>query len=391
MHEMGNHSFAGYERPDGGYGVRNHLAVISSVGCANEATRRIALEVGGAPILHGQGCGQLPSDLAQVRRVLAGIGSNPNVGAVLVVGLGCEGVPPRELAADIAASGKPVEAVVLQEVGGYTRVVEQGAQMGRKLRSEIEGQRRREVDVSHLAVGIKCGASDATSGIVTNPATGLAADLLIARGGTSIFCETTELIGAEHLLASRAATPQVSERLLETVRRLEREVGRYGMDMRGGQPSPGNMAGGISTIEEKSLGAVCKAGRSPLQGVVEYGERPRGRGLFFMDSPGREMEVLAGLASAGVQVMLFTTGRGAPQGFPIAPVIKISANARTCSFMGEHIDLDVSAVLSEGLTLPRAAELIYGLILSVASGEPTKAEALGYTETMDIFTRGPVI
>ena len=388
---MNTQNFMGYERPDGGVGVRNHLAVISSVGCANETTRRISQEIGGAPVMHSQGCGQLVSDLAQVRRVLGGLGANPNVGALLVVGLGCEGVPPRDLADDIARSGKPVEVVVLQEAGGFTRAVEQGIEMGNKLKALIAGQQRREVDVSRLTIGIKCGASDATSGIIANPATGLAADLLIGAGGTSIFCETTELMGAEHLISDRAVTPEVGQRLCETVYRLEREVIRYGSDMRGGQPSPGNMAGGISTIEEKSLGAVCKAGMSTLQNVVDYGERPTGRGLFFMDSPGREMEVLAGLAAAGAQVILFTTGRGAPQGFALAPVIKISANARTCSFLREHIDVDISAAMDGSLRLPEAAEKLYRHTLAVASGEITKAEILGYTETMNIFTRGPVI
>lgn len=388
---MKDDSFAGYERPDGRYGVRNHLAVISSVGCANEVTRRIAQEVGGTPVMHGQGCGQMPADLAQVRRVLAGIGMNPNVGATLVVGLGCEGVQPGDLAGDISAAGKPVEVVILQEAGGYTRVVERGVEIGRKLKAAVDGHRRRQASISSLTIGIKCGASDATSGIVSNPATGLASDMLVAGGGTSIFCETTELIGAEHLIARRGVTREVGDRLLETVQRLEREVARYGVDMRGGQPSPGNMAGGISTIEEKSLGAVCKAGLSTLQGVLEYGESPPGKGLHFMDSPGREIEVFAGLASAGAQLMLFSTGRGAPQGFPVAPVIKISANAGTCAFLGEHIDLNVSGVMDRSRPLAEAGDAIFALMLAVASGELTKAEILGFTETMDIFVRGPII
>ncbi len=388
---MDRGSFLGYERPDGRFGTRNHLAVLSSVGCINEVTRRIAQEVGGMPIMHGQGCGQLPSDLAQVRRVLAGIAANPNVGATLVVGLGCEGVPPRELAADIEALGKPVEVVVLQEAGGYSKVVGQGIEAGKRLKAAIQDQGRREAEISHLTIGIKCGASDATSGIAANPATGRAADMLIAAGGSSIFCETTELMGAEHLLARRAVTPEVGEQLVETVHCLEREVGRYGMDMRGGQPSPGNMAGGISTIEEKSLGAVCKAGGSTLQQVVDYGERPKGKGLFFMDSPGRELEVLAGLASAGAQLLLFTTGRGAPQGFPVVPVLKISANASTCAWLEEHIDINVSGVIARTQSLEEAAASIYRQILAAASGEMTKAEILGFTETMNIFVRGPVI
>ena len=388
---MTNYHFAGYERPDGRYGVRNHMAVISSVGCANEVTRRIAQEIDGTPVLHGQGCGQMPADLAQVRRVLAGIGENPNVGAVLVVGLGCEGVPPRDLAADIAASGKPVEVVVLQEAGGYTRVVAEGVEVGRRLKAGLVQQDRKQVEISRLTIGIKCGASDATSGIISNPAVGIVSDMLVSAGGTSIFCETTELIGAEHIIARRAVRPEVSELLLTSVRRLESEAARYGVDMRGGQPSPGNMAGGISTIEEKSLGAVCKAGSASLRAVLEYGEAPAEAGLCFMDSPGREIEVFAGLASAGAQLMLFSTGRGAPQGFPVAPVIKVSANAGTCAFLGEHIDVDVSAVMDRRQSLEEAGDFIFQRLLAVASGELTKAELIGYTETMDIFVRGPII
>ena len=378
-------SFFGYERANGTFGVRNHLVIISAVACINEVTRRIAEQVGGVPILHGEGCGRLPIDLMQIRHVLAGLGANPNVGAVLVVGLGCEGVQPKDLAADIAASGKPVDVVVLQEMGGYTATLNKGIEIGTKLKKAIEGKDRVEVGLEHLTLGIKCGASDATSGIVANPAAGMAADLLIAAGGTSIFCETTELIGAEHLLAQRAVCAEVGQKLLDTVSRLEREVERYGVDMRGGQPSPGNIAGGISSIEEKSLGAVCKAGRSQLQGVVGYGEVPPGKGLFFMDSPGREMEVLTGLASAGAQLLLFTTGRGAPQGFPSAPVIKVCANATTCSFLSEHIDVDLSGAITGKQTLEEVALNVFRKILAVASGELTKAEIIGYTETLDIY------
>lgn len=388
---MSAHTFLGYPRPDCRFGVRNHLAVLSSVACVNEVTRRIATEVGGAALLHSQGCGQLPTDMAEVRRVLANVATNPNVGAVLVVGLGCEGVQARDLAADIGAMGWPVEMVSLQETGGYTRTVERGIQLAGKLQKLIQDQRRTEVDLSELTVGIKCGGSDATSGIVTNKAAGLAGDLLVAAGGCYVFCETTELIGAEHLLAQHAMSKDVGDRLCDMVHRFESNIASYGVDMRGGQPSPGNMAGGITTIEEKSLGVVCKAGSTPLRDVLRYGERPPGRGLFFMESPGREKEAVTGLAAAGAQVVLFTTGRGAPQGFPVVPVVKISANASTCSFLGEHIDVDVSGVMDNRQTIPEAAGTIFQRLLAVASGDLTRAEVLGYTEGLDVYVRGPVI
>ncbi len=388
---MGNVTFTGYRRPDGRIGVRNHLAIMSTVGCINEVTLRISREVGAAPIQHSQGCCQMPFDLAQVRRILAGLAANPNVGAVLLVGLGCEGVPSSELAEEIAAMGKPVETVLLQDEGGYTNSVELGIEKARKLKAHLSGQVREEADVSELSIGLKCGASDATMGMVANPAVGIAADRLIAAGGSSVFCETTEMIGAEHLVARRAATPEVAEALMKAVARVEAEVARFGMDMRGGQPTPGNMAGGITTIEEKSLGAMCKSGGAALQGVLEYGERPAGRGLYFMDSPGREMEVFAGLASSGVQLMLFATGRGAPQGFPIAPVIKICANAETVRKLREHIDVDISGVLGRTMSMQGAADAIFDRMVAVASGGLSKAEVLGFTETMNIYVHGPVI
>lgn len=175
------------------------------------------------------------------------------------------------------------------------------------------------------------------------------------------------------------------------VRRFEENVAGRGADMRGSQPSVGNMAGGITTIEEESLGAVCKAGGSALQGVVEYGVRPDGRGLYFMDAPGRDLESVTGLVAGGCQLVLFTTGRGAPQGFPVAPVVKITANAGTASFLGEHIDLDVSGVMARTQTMAEAAQAIYRKALAVASGEATKAELIGYTETLNIYVKGPVL
>jgi len=180
-------SFMGYERADGSFGSRNHLAVVSAVGCINEVTFKVAREVGGAPVTHGQGCCQMPFDLTQVRRILAGIATNPNVGAVLVIGLGCEGVPSSELAAEIAATGRPVETVLLQEIGGYTNAVAQGIELGRKLKAYVDGQKRREASISSLSVGLKCGASDATMGIVANPAVGLTVDRLVGLGGGAIF------------------------------------------------------------------------------------------------------------------------------------------------------------------------------------------------------------
>jgi altronate dehydratase large subunit len=237
-------------------------------------------------------------------------------------------------------------------------------------------------------LGVKCGASDTTSGLVSNPATGASCDLLIDNGGTCIFGETTEFMGAEHILTRRAATPEVAQKIIDIVARMEKRVTAMGFDMRGGQPTTGNIAGGLTTIEEKSLGAIVKGGTRPIKAVYEYGERPQGKGLFIVDTPGREPEFLTALAAAGAQVIIFTTGLGAPQGFSFVPVIKVTGNPNTYQRLPEHLDvfieLDKSGIAQAGQTL-------YQEVLAVASGKKTKAEVLDYGNFPNIFTIGPVI
>lgn len=384
--------FWGYRRPDGSVGTRNYMVVLSAVGCINEVTRRIAAQIPGSKaVTHHQGCAQLPPDLDHVSKVLVNLGNNPNVGAVLVVGLGCEGVQPAKIVEGIAASGRPVEMVSLQEMGGWSKTIAAGLDYGRKLAAHVAAQQRTLCSWEELRIGIKCGASDTTQGLAANPAVGVASDRIIAMGATSIFTETTEVMGAETVLAKRAASPQVGEMICQTVRGLEESLARYGVDIRGGQPTRGNILGGITSIEEKSLGAICKAGTAPVQWVLGYGERPPGRGLYFMDSPGREIEALTGLAAGGSSLLVFATGRGAPQGFPICPVVKVSGNPRTASWLAEHIDVDVSGIVTGEANLAESGERVYRQILAVASGEATKAEVIGFDETMDIYTMGPSI
>ncbi len=384
--------FLGYRRPDGRLGIRNHLVIMSSVVCANEVTERIAQRVpGSVVVVHSHGCCQLPPDLELVRNTLVGLGTNPNVGGVLVVGLGCEGVSGEDVATSIGASGKPVEWIKIQECG-YTKAVERGVELAHALSGSLHRVPREEGSEKDLLIGIKCGASDTTSGLVSNPAVGLVGDRLLDDGASVIFGETTEFIGAEHLLARRAVSDEVRQQLYRIVSEMERRAESMGVDMRGGQPTLGNIRGGLTTIEEKSLGAVCKSGSHPIQGVVDYGQRPAGRGLYIMDSPGREPELLTGLASAGAQVILFSTGLGAPQGHPIVPVIKITGNPRTAQRLAEHIDVDVSEVITVGGgALDVCADAICDCIERVAKGEFTKAELLGYCRFCNIYTRGPVI
>jgi altronate dehydratase large subunit len=254
---------------------------------------------------------------------------------------------------------------------------------------EASKLKREEAADSELVLGIKCGASDTTSGLVANPATGAACDLVIENGGTCIFGETTEFIGAEHIIARRAATPQVRDKIMNIVTRMEKRAVAMGFDMRGGQPTAGNIAGGLSSIEEKSLGAIAKSGTKPIQDVYEYGERPKDKGLFIIDTPGREPEFLAAVAAAGAQVVVFTTGLGAPQGFPFVPVIKITGNPITYKQLPEHLDILIE--LTDKTGLAKAGQKIYNQVLAVASGKQSKAEILKYGNFPNIFTIGPVI
>jgi altronate dehydratase large subunit len=291
----------------------------------------------------------------------------------------------------IAESGKRVERIVIQELGGFTPSLEAGVKLASKMVSEASIQSRKEADLSNLVVGLKCGASDATSGLASNPAVGVCTDLLVEGGATVIAAETTEMMGAEHILARRAVNSEVAERILAAVEEMESRAKSVGVDMRGSQPTPGNIAGGITTIEEKSLGAICKAGTSSIRNFLDYAEPPRERGLHLMDTPGSEMHVLPGLVAAGAQLILFTTGRGAPQGFPTVPVVKICGNRNTCERMREHIDVDVSAILEGEESIRGAGHGVFDRLLDVASGKLTRAELTGYIETLEIYTRGPVI
>ena len=382
-------SFRGFIR-ENGVGVRNNVLVLCTVGCAADVARRIVEENPHAKLFaHHQGCCHLPPEIRRLEKVLANIALNPNVYSVLLVSLGCESVSADRIADEVSRV-KEVEVVRVLDLG-VRGAVEKGSEVVRRMLVEAGKARREDVDLSELRLAIKCGGSDFTSGIVSNPVAGRVADMVVAAGGTVIFGETTEVIGAEHILAKRAESEEVSRRLYELVGRIERRVAEFGVDMREGQPTPGNIRGGITTIEEKSLGAICKAGSSKLAAVVDYGERVDKRGLIFMDTPGREPEALTGFAAGGAQIILFTTGLGVPQGHPIAPVIKISGNPETCRRLSEHIDVDLSKVFYGEESLDEAAERVLRKILEVASGEASKSERMAYEGAVEIYITGPVI
>lgn len=309
------------------------------------------------------------------------MGKNPNVGAVLLVSLGCEVIDASELQKEIIEeTGKPVEWIDIQDVGGSIKAIQKGSEILKKLHKEIENIPTENVPLSELIMGVKCGGSDSTSGLCSNPALGKTSDLLTAQGGTIVMGETTEIIGAEHIVAETAINEEVARKVYMAVEKFEKEVERIGADMRGGNPSPGNIEGGLSTIEEKSLGCISKAGTSPLKDVIPFADQIPGKGYYFMDSPGNDIECVSGMAAAGVHMVCFTTGRGTPTGNPIIPVIKITGNELTAKKMEDNIDVDTSPVMKGNETLDGAGSRILETIVNVANGEQTKAEILGHQE-----------
>jgi altronate dehydratase large subunit len=385
-------NFMGYRRAEGRVGTRNFVGIISMVVCANEVARAIASQVKGAVAFsHQQGCCQTPPDLDRVTRALCGLGSNPNLSAVLLITLGCEGTDSTAVVKAITLSGKRVELLAIQEEGGAARTTAKGVLIAQQMAVEASREMRVECSASDLVLGLKCGSSDTTNGLSANPALGVAVERLVGEAGTAIMGEVTEFIGAEHLLARQCRNEEVGRQVLEFVDRMEKRVKAMGVDMRGGQPTPGNIKGGLTTIEEKSLGAIAKAGRAVVQAACEYGERPTTNGLVIMDSPGREPELLTGMAAAGANVIVFTTGRGAPQGFPFVPVIKVTGNEGTWQRLQDHMDLSVDGVMVGKESLNDAGARIYEKILETASGVQTKAEINGYVQAMDIYVTGPII
>ena len=376
--------FLGFERPNGSIGVRNHIAIISSVICANEVSNRVANQVQGVQsITHPFGCAQAGKDLEQIVRTLIGVGTNPNVAGVIVIGLGCETIVASDLADKIAESrNSSVESFTIQDVGGTSRAIEKGVRIAQKMTQDASKLKRKSFDVSELILGTECGGSDFTSGLAANPALGVASDILIKSGGTVFLTETTELIGAEHILAKRAVSNEISRRIVETIKNYEKNAMEMGVDIRGSNPTPGNIAGGLTTIEEKSLGAIHKTGSSPIMGVLEYAQKPDRdkHGLYFMDTPGFDIESVTGQLAGGSQIVCFTTGRGSTTGSPIAPVIKIVGNPRTYEKMKENFDINAGTIIEGKETIEEVGQRIWNEILEVASGKFTKTETFGFHE-----------
>ena len=375
-------TFYGYRRPDGRVGVRNKVLILPARVCASDTTRIIAQQVVGSVTFNNQlGCSQVASDQQYTMDVMAGYAANPNIYGTVVVSLGCENCQMDLVVKAIQErTNKPIKQVIIQEAGGTLKAVDMAVRYAKEMVAEASLLQKEEFPLSELIIGTECGGSDPTSGLAANVLIGQLSDLIVAEGGTSILSETTEFIGAEHILARRAATPEVHDRIFEIVHRYEKALQLVGEEIREGNPAPGNKAGGITTLEEKSLGCIHKGGHSPIMEVYDYAKQVAPRsGLVIMDTPGNDPSSVAAMVAGGAQVVVFSTGRGTPTGNPIAPVIKITGNRITFAKMEDNIDVDASPLIYGG-DLQEMGDDLLKLVAEVASGRQTKAESLGYTE-----------
>jgi altronate hydrolase/galactarate dehydratase len=386
-------TFLGYHRADGGVGTRNYLGILTSVNCSGSVARFIAEGIekagwlddfpnvdGVVPIVHGTGCGMSGKDEGYdtLFRTLAGYARNPNFAGILLVGLGCEVMQVPDLIgkARMRADGN-FRYMTIQQTGGTRKTIQRGMEVLREMAEVANQARRQPAGLEHLMIGLQCGGSDGYSGITANPALGHASDLLVAHGGTTILSETSEIYGAEHLLTRRAVTPAVGAKIVERIHWWEEYTARNGGEM-DNNPSPGNKKGGLTTILEKSLGAVAKGGTAPLTQVYKFAEPITERGFVFMDSPGYDPTSVTGQIASGANLIAFTTGRGSVSGYKPTPCIKLATNTEMYDRMSEDMDINCGDIITEGVTLEQKGREIFELFLRVASGEETKSEELGF-------------
>ncbi len=385
-------TFQGFRRADGRAGTRNYLAILTSVNCSASVARFIARQVersgllaaypdvdGVIPLVHGTGCGMADrgEGFDALKRTQWGYATNPNIAGVLLVGLGCEVFQIGRMKSEYGLQeGERFRTMTIQDEGGTRRTVEAGVARLAEMLPAADAAKREAIPASELVLALQCGGSDGYSGITANPALGAAADLLIDHGGTAILSETPEIYGAEHLLTRRAATRDVGQKLVETIRWWEDYTRRNGGEMNN-NPSPGNKAGGLTTILEKSLGAAAKGGTRDLKAVYRYAERVAERGFVFMDTPGYDPVSATGQVAGGANVLCFTTGRGSAYGCKPTPSIKLATNSDMARRMADDMDVDCGDVL-DGTSIADKGREIFARILAVASGERTKSEALGY-------------
>lgn len=376
-------NFLGYKRNDGRVGIRNYVLVLPTSVCASDTTRIISSQVNGTVTFNNQnGCSQVSSDQQFTMDTMAGYAANPNVYGIVLVSLGCENCQIDLVKKAIEErTNKPIKTIVIQEVGGTLKAVDIGTRLAKEMVLNASLLKRESFPMSELIIGTECGGSDPTSGIASNPLIGELSDLIVREGGTTVLSETTEFIGAEHILAKRAKNKEVYNRIYEIVHRYEKALQLVGEEVREGNPSPGNKKGGLTTLEEKSLGCIHKGGHTTINAVYDYAKQLKSKeGLVIMDTPGNDPSSVAGMVAGGCQVVVFSTGRGTPTGNPIVPVIKITGNKITFLNMEDNIDVDASPIIYGEKTLKTMGEELLHLVADVSSGKKVKAESLGYTE-----------
>ncbi|MBQ7154518.1 MAG: UxaA family hydrolase [Synergistaceae bacterium] len=374
--------FWGYKRSEGRAGIRNHVLILPTCVCGSESARIVASQVRGAVnIVFNTGCSDVQANTDMSQKVLTGFACNPNVYGVVIIGLGCETVGHKPLREKIQAmTSKPVVSFGIQEEGGTLKTIEKAVRAAREMAAQAGLQQKELCDISELLLGIECGGSDATSGIASNPAVGELSDLLVDMGASTMMSESIEWIGGEHVLAKRAATPEIHNQIIQVCKDYEAHLLAAGQDCRAGQPTPGNKAGGLSTLDEKSLGCIRKGGTRPIVEVLEQAARPTKRGAVVMDTAGFDISSITSMVAGGCNAIIFTTGRGTPTGNAIVPVLKVTANARTYQMMDDNMDVDLSAIISGEKTYKEMGRELVDVIHDVCNGRLTKAEAYGFSD-----------
>lgn len=391
--EADRRTFMGFRRADGRVGTRNYLGIVASVNCSSTATQRIVDHFRNNPIMEQYpnvdgvigfptkgGCGAHHGSayLAQLQRTMAGIVDHPNVGGYLLMSLGCEDNQPGEMIENTSMQNHQPTVITIQEDGGFRKSVEAGIAAVEKLLPTVNQFEREEVPASELVIALQCGGSDGWSGVTANPALGQAADLIVRQGGTVVLGETSEVYGGEHLLTRRAISKDVGQKLVDKIHWWEEYTSMWGAEI-DNNPSPGNKLGGLTTIYEKSLGAIAKAGTTPLVDVLDYAERITQRGFLHMDTPGFDPVSVTGQVAGGCNMVVFTTGRGSAFGFKPAPSIKVATNSTL--YRNQEPDMDINAgKMLDGVTLEEMGEEVFDHILRIASGEQSKSEADGIGE-----------
>ncbi|MHC1761239.1 MAG: UxaA family hydrolase [Negativicutes bacterium] len=398
-------NFLGFPRPDGTAGTRNHVLIIPAGRLLNIAASRVTQYVTGTKtVIIGGENGRHKKDRERIARLFTGLAKNPNTFSTIVLGakkgFGYSELEPYTLAQEILKVGKPVEVLTVEEAGGIERLMESGINLARSYVHAASLVKREPVNINRLTIGVKCGLSDATSGIAGNPSFGKAADLLVTAGGSVIFSETAELIGAELDIAARCIHDADAKRLLQMVAEIEEAAKQTGEDIRAINPLPSNIAAGLSTLEEKSLGAVRKAGTSPIVSVLEYAARPTRQGLHFMDGWQSSFSLPMSLAAAGCQISIYQLGGDdLPSMDPpilatntgvVAPLMMITGNPRTASKARNSIDFSSGAVITGNATVEVMGELLFDKIASIASGELTRGETIRYADPLEPYFLGPV-